>query len=107
MRVYCTHASLSVQHLKEQYEALRPVLDALVRAYPPHIKPEYVTYESYLWAVELWYAYAIQVGSTDHQPAVQRQYSAARQYSTVQYSTSVRPRSTGIMGSLVVPWGTL
>jgi hypothetical protein len=34
----------------------------LLAACPDYFKQEWFTPEAYLWAVELWYAYAIQVG---------------------------------------------
>jgi hypothetical protein len=33
----------------------------LLTAYAAHLQPEWFTEAAYLWAVELWYAYAIQV----------------------------------------------
>jgi hypothetical protein len=47
--------------VREAYQELKPVLETLVLAYPQYLKPEYFTLEAYLWAVELWYAYAMQV----------------------------------------------
>jgi hypothetical protein len=35
----------------------------LLAAYPDYFKQEWFTPEAYLWAVELWYAYAIQVNT--------------------------------------------
>ena len=52
----------SLQHVSDQYEAMRPLLEALVTAYPSIIRPEHVSHDSYLWAVMLWYAYAMEVG---------------------------------------------
>lgn len=33
----------------------------LLTAYSSYLQPSWFTEEAYLWAVELWYAYAIQV----------------------------------------------
>jgi hypothetical protein len=33
----------------------------LLTAYAAHLQPEWFTEAAFLWAVELWYAYAIQV----------------------------------------------
>ena len=52
---------MSLQHIKDQYDALKPILYALVAAYPAHFEAAWFTWEAYLWAVQLWYAYAMQV----------------------------------------------
>ena len=57
---------MCVQHIKEQYEALKPILDALVAAYPQHLQAAWFSWEAYLWAVQLWYAYAMQVSQSDN-----------------------------------------
>eukprot|EP00798_Chlamydomonas_sp_ICE-L_P010016 gene10016-7903_t len=49
------------KHLLDQFQALSPFFETLCRAYPSFIKPELFEWQAYLWAVELWYAYAIQV----------------------------------------------
>ncbi|DBA78746.1 TPA: hypothetical protein ACH3X1_008655 [Trebouxia sp. C0004] len=49
------------QHIKEQYEGLKPILDALVAAYPAHLEAAWFSWDAYLWAVQLWYAYAMKV----------------------------------------------
>lgn len=36
----------------------------MVVAYPAYMQPEWFTWEAYLWAVQLWYAYAMQVCDT-------------------------------------------
>ena len=54
---------VAVQHIKEQYAALKPVLDALVTAYPQFLQAAWFSWEAYLWAVQLWYAYAMKVHS--------------------------------------------
>ncbi|MEW5300954.1 MAG: hypothetical protein WDW36_003841 [Sanguina aurantia] len=53
------------QHLLEQYQGARPALDALLEAYPKYLQPEMFGFAEYLWACELWYAYAIQVQQSD------------------------------------------
>ena len=50
-----------LQHIEGQYQELRLILDALVTAYPQQLQADWFTWESYLWAVQLWYAYAMQV----------------------------------------------
>ena len=60
----CHMASCSVlclQHIKEQYQGLKPILDALVAAYPAHLEAAWFSWDAYLWAVQLWYAYAMKV----------------------------------------------
>lgn len=51
----------NLQHVRQQYEDIRPILEAMVVAYPAYMQPEWFTWEAYLWAVQLWYAYAMQV----------------------------------------------
>ena len=50
-----------LQHIEDQYQELKPVLDALVTAYPQQLRADWFTWEAFLWAVQLWYAYAMQV----------------------------------------------
>lgn len=40
---------------------MKGLLQALVTAYPDVIPQEHMSYPAYLWAVQLWYAYAMQV----------------------------------------------
>ena len=47
------------RHLKEQYDSLQSVFTALCQAYPTFIQPSLFTWQSFLWAAELWYAYSI------------------------------------------------
>lgn len=47
--------------MRGQFTALGPVFAMLLAAYSSYLKPEWFTYEAFLWAAELWYAYAIQV----------------------------------------------
>ena len=54
-------AYFHVQHVRNQYTELTPILDALVQAYPQHLKAAWFTWEAYLWALQLWYAYAMKV----------------------------------------------
>jgi hypothetical protein len=49
------------KHIAASFEALQPVFKALLGAYGAHLRAEWFSWEAYLWAVELWYAYAIQV----------------------------------------------
>lgn len=49
--------------MREHYEQLRAVLDMLVTAYPALILPQHVDWDSFLWAVQLWYSYSVQVRS--------------------------------------------
>jgi histone-lysine N-methyltransferase SETD3 len=48
-------------HLRAQFEATRPLLDALLEAYPQHLSPEWFAYERYVWAAELFYSYAFEI----------------------------------------------
>lgn len=50
----------SRQHVREEYEAVRPVADALAAAYPDLIHPEHVDLGAYLGAVELLYSHALE-----------------------------------------------
>ena len=45
-----------------QYNDTRPLFDMLLTAYPRFLRPEWFDYDSYLWAAELWYSYAFEVG---------------------------------------------
>jgi hypothetical protein len=56
-----SHSALCLQHIKEQYQGLKPILDALVAAYPAHLEAAWFSWDAYLWAVQLWYAYAMKV----------------------------------------------
>lgn len=44
----------------DQFAALGPVISALLRAYPEQLSPQTLSKEAYEWAVQLWYAYAMQ-----------------------------------------------
>ena len=48
-----------MQHIKEQYAALKPILDALVTAYPQFLQAAWFSWEAYIWAVQLGHAYAM------------------------------------------------
>lgn len=50
------------RHIQTQYEASRPLFEALLKAYPQYLQPEWFTYDMYVWAIELWYSYAFEVG---------------------------------------------
>ena len=49
--------------LAPQYADTRPLFDMLLAAYPRFLRPEWFDYDCYLWAAELWYSYAFEVGS--------------------------------------------
>ncbi|KAK9831771.1 hypothetical protein WJX74_008834 [Apatococcus lobatus] len=49
------------QHVRQAYAALKPTLDMLTTAYPEQLSIDLFTWPAYLWAIELWYAYAIEV----------------------------------------------
>ena len=51
----------SMQHIGEQYQLVKPALQALAAAYPEHILLEHVSEKMYIWACELWYSYAMEV----------------------------------------------
>ncbi len=53
--------SVRVQHIKQQYQAAQPLLQALTAAYPEDITPGMVDEDMFTWACELWYSYAIEV----------------------------------------------
>jgi histone-lysine N-methyltransferase SETD3 len=59
-------------HLRAQFAATRPLMDALLAAYPQHLRPEWFSYEAYVWAAELWYSYAFEVraASMPNEPVV-------------------------------------
>lgn len=48
------------QHVREQYEAVRPIAEALAAAYPDLIRPEHVSLPAFLSAVELHYSHALE-----------------------------------------------
>lgn len=50
-----------VQHLREAFDASAPAFASLLQAYPSYFQPDWFSFESYLWAAELWYSYGIQV----------------------------------------------
>lgn len=47
--------------MRDAYEGLRPTLEMLTMAYPEQLSAALFTWPAYLWAIELWYAYAIEV----------------------------------------------
>lgn len=50
------------RHLQAAWEgSVAPAAEALVRAYPQHLRAEWFTRDRFLWAAELWYAYAMQL----------------------------------------------
>ncbi|KDD75922.1 hypothetical protein H632_c436p1 [Helicosporidium sp. ATCC 50920] len=50
------------KHLRELHAASQPLFELLLAAYPRLLQREWFSYESYLWAAELWYSYAFEVG---------------------------------------------
>ena len=57
-----------VQHVRAEYQAALPALQALLAAFPEHITPEQVSEERFLWACSLWYSYAMEA-SLSHLPS--------------------------------------
>ncbi|CAL8467547.1 g7085 [Coccomyxa elongata] len=53
------------QHIRQQYVAAQPVMQALTVAYPDDITPDMVDEDMFTWACELWYSYAIEVEYPD------------------------------------------
>lgn len=53
-----------MQHIAAHYEALQPLLQSLVKAYPDFVKPATVSWEPFQWAIALWYSYAMEVSRT-------------------------------------------
>jgi hypothetical protein len=49
-------------HLRAQYDLTRPLMDVLLTAYPAHLERGWFEYEAYVWAAELFYSYAFEVG---------------------------------------------
>lgn len=49
------------RHLADAYASLEPTIAALLRAYPQHLQQAWFTRPAFLWAAELWYAYALQL----------------------------------------------
>ena len=52
---------MCTQHVRGAYEGLRPTIEMLLTAYPEQLSADLFTWPAYLWAIELWYAYAIEV----------------------------------------------
>ncbi len=52
------------QHLKEAFvSSIQPAAAVLLQAYPGLLQPQWFTWETFLWASELSYAYAMQVSA--------------------------------------------
>jgi hypothetical protein len=49
--------------MQQQHAALQPVFAALLAAYPEHLKEQQFSMDSFMWAAQLWYAYAMQVSA--------------------------------------------
>lgn len=59
-----------MQHLKDAYDSsVQPAADALLKAYPGLLEPHWFTWERFLWASELSYAYTMQVAFCMFGPA--------------------------------------
>lgn len=54
-------AMRSRKHMRQQFDQLQPIFQTLLGAYGQFLKAEWFSYQAFLWAAELWYAYAIQV----------------------------------------------
>lgn len=54
-------AMRSRKHVEDYWERLQPVFYVLPQAYPELLNPEWFNRDSFMWALELWYAYSIQV----------------------------------------------
>ena len=67
-------AVLGLQHVRAQYQTALPALQALLAAYPQHITPEQLCEARFLWAVDLWYSYAME--ARFHPSSVQQRLSA-------------------------------
>jgi len=49
-------------HLRRDFESLAPVFETLLQAYGRYLKREWFGWDAFVWAAELFYAYASQVG---------------------------------------------
>ena len=49
------------KHIRDQYNACKPLFEVLLSAYPTYLTPDMFTYTRYVWAVELWYSYAFEI----------------------------------------------
>ncbi len=64
-----------MQHLKDAYaSSVQPAADALLKAYPGLLEPHWFTWERFLWASELSYAYTMQVAFCMFGPASGSQF---------------------------------
>lgn len=59
-----------VQHVEEAWAQAQPVAAALLAAFPQHLRPEQLDRGSFMYAVQLWYAYSMQVCTCRTQHAV-------------------------------------
>ena len=50
-----------LQHIRDSFAGLQPVIQALTTSYPDDLPPRLFTFDAFLWATQLWYAYALQV----------------------------------------------
>lgn len=66
-----------MQHLKDAYaSSVQPAADALLKAYPGLLEPHWFTWERFLWASELSYAYTMQVAFCMFGPAFGSQFQS-------------------------------
>ncbi len=50
-----------MQHVEQAWQHTQPLAAALLAAYPQFLSAEHFDRDSYMWAVQLWYAYSMQV----------------------------------------------
>lgn len=79
------------QHLERAYASLLPAITALVRAYPQHLKASWFSRASFLWAAELWYAYAMQLALPTEQDDDDGAAAAAAARSAANADAPPRP----------------
>ena len=61
MEVRSVSLFVALQHVEEAWQHTQPVAAALLVAYPQYLSAEHFDHDSYMWAVQLWYAYSMQV----------------------------------------------
>ena len=66
-----------MQHLKDAYaSSVQPAAVALLKAYPGLLEPHWFTWERFLWASELSYAYTMQVACCMFGPGFGSQFQS-------------------------------
>ena len=68
----CVSRFVSLQHVQQAWQQAQPVAAALLAAYPQFLRAEHFDHDSYMWAVQLWYAYSMQVCSGTPTPCRQQ-----------------------------------